>query len=87
MKNEPKVETKARPIYEIAREIRKEWTKVNFAAEPYLVAMSRLSGAGDMYGADDAKSIVLYFLSNASGFRGDAAKRIKAELKSIFNIK
>jgi mitochondrial fission protein ELM1 len=30
-----------------------------------------------------AKSIVLYFLSNASSFRGPEAKRIKAELKGM----
>lgn len=31
----------------------------------------------------DAKTIVVYFLSNASSFRGPDAKRIKAELKSL----
>jgi hypothetical protein len=37
----------------------------------------------DMYFAEDAKSIVMYFLNNASGWRGDVARRIKAELKAL----
>ncbi len=59
---------KQRPIYEIAR----DWKKVNFAAVPYLRAMHELDG---MYGYDTAKSIVLYFLSNASTWRGPDASR------------
>ena len=33
---------KNRPLYEIVKEIRKDWTNVNFAAKPYLNAMSSL---------------------------------------------
>lgn len=77
-----------RSVATIARAIRAEWgAKVNYAAKPYLDAMLSLDGPGDMYGADSAKSIVVYFLSNASSFRGEKAKALKAELKSIFNIK
>jgi hypothetical protein len=32
---------------------------------------------------DGAETIVRYFLSNASTWRGEDAKRIKAELKSM----
>lgn len=74
-----------RPIYEIAREIRKDWAKVNFAAEPYLQAMENLIGIGDKYYFDSAKSMVLYFLSNAGSWRGETARRIKAELKQMCN--
>lgn len=35
-------ETTTRPIYEIAREIRKDWTNVYFGAVPYLQAMGSL---------------------------------------------
>ena len=77
----------SRPLNEIAREIRKYWENVNYAAKPYLEAMLSLHSINDKYGYDDGKSIVLYFLSNASGFRGEHAKRIKAELKAIANIK
>lgn len=76
-----------REIREVAVDIRKAWPKVNYAAAPYLDAMASLKGPGDAFFQDDAKSIVLYFLSNASSFKGDAAKALKAELKSIINIK
>jgi hypothetical protein len=71
-----------RPLYEIATEIRKEWKKVNFGAVPYLKAMGTLTSVKDPYDYDSGESIVIYFLANASGFRGEAARRIKAELKS-----
>ncbi len=76
-----------RPIYEIAAEIRKCWKNVNYGAEPYLDAMSCLSSISDMYICDSAKDIVIYFLSNASSFRGDDAKRLKKELKTLAGIK
>ena len=72
-----------RPIYKIAQEIEANWDKVNYAARPYLSAMYDLRTINDSYFADDAKSVVLYFLSNASTWRGEAAKRIKAELKEM----
>lgn len=72
-----------RPLYEIAREIRKDWQKVYFGAVPYLDAMSTLNKVSDNYFHDSGKSIVLYFLANASTWRGAKAKEIKAELKAI----
>ena len=38
-----------RPLYTIARDIRKDWTKVNYAAKPYLDAMSSLSSINDAF--------------------------------------
>jgi hypothetical protein len=73
----------SRPLYEIAREIRKDWSPVNFAAKPYLDAMRELSSINDDYYADSGRSVVLYFLSNAASWRGENARRIKAELKSL----
>lgn len=72
-----------RSIRDIAREIRQKWTKVNFAAKPYLDAMMSLETIKDNYGYDDGKGIVLYFLANAQSWRGEDAKRIKAELKAL----
>lgn len=73
-----------RPLYQIASEIRKDWgKKVNFAAKPYLEAMECLNSVTDSYGYDTGKSVVLYFLCNASTWRGDTAKRVKAELKAM----
>ena len=73
----------ARPLYEIASEIRKTWTKVSPYAEPYLEAMQSLNSINDNYYFDSGKSIVLYFLSNANTWRGEDARRIKAELKEM----
>jgi hypothetical protein len=77
----------ARPLWVIARDISKNWPKVNYAAKPYLDAMSKLEGILDNYYADSAKDVVLYFLANASSWRGEEAKRIKAELKNMAGIK
>jgi hypothetical protein len=72
-----------RPLFEIAADIRAHWSKVNFAAAPYLEAMETLTSIDSCYGQDSAKSVVLYFLNNAAAFRGEDAKRIKAELKGL----
>jgi hypothetical protein len=72
-----------RSLSTIAMEIRKDWKKPYFGAVPYLQAMMCLNSVNDYYGFDDGKSIVLYFLANASSWRGDVAKRIKAELRSM----
>jgi len=73
----------ARPLYLIAAEIRADWKKPYFGAVPYLSAMSTLSDIRDNYIYDDGKSIVLYFLSNATTWRGETARRVKAELKEL----
>lgn len=74
----------ARPIYEIAREIRRDWgAKVNFAAKPYLDAMLCLNSIDDNYFFDSARSVVMYFLCNAGTWRGETARRIKKELKEM----
>jgi hypothetical protein len=75
--------TDKRSIRSIALDIRKDWAKVNYAAKPYLDAMMELNSINDKYYEDSAKSVVLYFLSNASSFRGERAKALKAELKAL----
>ena len=72
-----------RPLHEIAQEIKKDWKNINYGAKPYLEAMGGLNKITDVYGQDSAKMIVNYFLCNASGYRGETAKRIKAELKAM----
>lgn len=76
-----------RPIYIIAREIRRDWKKPYFGAVPYIYAMEELQDRSDMFGADSARSVVLYFLSNATTWRGETARRVKAELKLIAGVK
>ncbi|MGN9782786.1 hypothetical protein ACTMTF_15240 [Nonomuraea sp. ZG12] len=77
--------TTHRPIHAIAADIRSAWPKVYFGAVPYLDAMRSLDKVTDMYGYDDADSIIRYFLSNASTFRGQRAREIKAELKALIS--
>lgn len=72
-----------RKICEIAEEIVKDWKKPYFGAVPYLNAMRGLSSPRDEYYAEDGRAIVLYFLGNAKSWRGETARRIKTELKSI----
>ena len=80
--------TTNRPLYVIAAEIKADWgAKVNFAAKPYLSAMSGLTNVDDTFGCEDGKTQVLYFLSNAGQWRGEVAKRVKAELKKMVGLK
>jgi hypothetical protein len=72
-----------RPLYEIAKEIRKDWKSVNYAAKPYLDAMSTLNSVQDNYIMDSGRSVVAYFLSNASTWRGEKAREIKKELNGM----
>jgi hypothetical protein len=75
-----------RPLYEIQTEIVSDWKKPDYCAVPYLEAMSGLDKITDNYFLDSGKSIVLYFLANSSTWKGEVARRIKAELKTICNI-
>ena len=72
-----------RPINTIAQEIKADWKKVYFGAVPYLDAMHSLNSIDDDYYYDSGKSVVRYFLANAGTWRGDTARRVKAELKAM----
>lgn len=81
-----------RPLHVIASEIRKDWKATSkngiyFGAVPYLDAMSSMDNVNQNYGMDTGKSIVLYFLANASTYKGETAKRIKKELKDMCGVK
>jgi hypothetical protein len=78
-----KSSTESRSLSVIAAEIKKDWKKPYFGAVPYLQAMACLDSIDDNYGWDSGKSIVLYFLANASSWRGDVARRIKKELNAM----
>ena len=77
----------ARSLKVIASEIKSDWSNVYFGAVPYLDAMSQLDLITDKYYEDSAKSIVLYFLSNATTWRGEVARRVKAELNKMTKAK
>jgi hypothetical protein len=80
-----------RPLHVIADEIRADWTsggkKIYFGAVPYLDAMSCLDKVTDTYGCEDGETQVLYFLANANGWRGETARRVKTELKTLAGIR
>lgn len=74
----------SRRLSEIAADVRADWKKINPYAEPYLKAMEEMAGGIDtQYYQDSGLSIVLYFLANASGWRGEKAREIKTELKDM----
>lgn len=76
-----------RPLSVIAEEIRTTWVRkdgssaVYFGAAPYLEAMRALDKITDSYFFDSGDDIVRYFLANANTYRGETARRVKAELK------
>jgi sulfatase maturation enzyme AslB (radical SAM superfamily) len=70
-------------LYEVAKIIRADWKNVWYGAEPYLAAMETLESVKHDYFYESGKSIVLYFLSNATTWRGEKAKEVKAYLKAI----
>lgn len=76
-----------RSIAQIAWDIRRNWKRPYFGAVPYLDAMTSLGSIQEFYGADSARDIILYFLSNATAWRGDKARQIKAELKALLEEK
>ena len=87
MSNNTKIPN-TRSISAIARDIRADWgSKVNYAAKPYLQAMLTLHENCPSYGADSGESIVRYFLCNASTYRGEKAKALKKELKTLCGMK
>jgi len=71
-------------ISQLAYLITKDWRLqgkgINYGAKPYLEAMYSLNSVMDKYGEDSGQSIVAYFLSNASTWKGEVAKGVKKEL-------
>lgn len=78
-----------RKLSEIAKDILQHWKNPYFGAKPYIQAMLLINSAepNAPYLYESAEDIVAYFLANATTFRGEDAKRIKAELKKQYNIK
>ena len=67
-------------LSEIAGMVYEDWKNVNYAAKPYLEAMSTLRSINDNYIQDSGSSVVAYFLSNATSWHGEVAKVVKKEL-------
>jgi hypothetical protein len=83
----PAAQPTPRPLHEIADDIFDDWVTMaankNHPAHPYADALRSLDGINDLYGADSARGIVQYFLSNAAGWSGATARAVKAELKAL----
>lgn len=86
--------TPARPLRVIASEIAQDWpagTKItnNFMgagthpAAPFIDAMRGLDKITDMYYYDTGVEVVSRFLANAGQWRGETARRVKAELRAM----
>jgi hypothetical protein len=70
-------------VSEIAHAIEKDWNNVSIYAQDYLNAMKEIKSIDDSYYADSAKSVVMYFLANASSYRGESARAYKELLKRM----
>jgi hypothetical protein len=70
-------------VSEIAQAIAKDWENISPYAKDYLEAMKNIHDVNGSYYADSAKSVVLYFLANASSYRGENARAYKALLKAM----
>ena len=73
----------SRPIRVIAAEIEKTWPKISLAAAAYLPGLRSVDTVRDRYIAETGRDMVERFLANAGTWRGDDARRIKAELKAL----
>ena len=76
-----------RTLSEIAKDILTAWKKPSPYAMPYLKAMLTINSSDPnaAYYADSARSLVVYFLANASTFRGEEARRLKAEIHANYD--
>lgn len=72
-----------RTLKEIAKEIKADWKKMYFGAVPYVEAMSQMTTMDSYYIYENGYDIVPYFLANATTWKGEVARRIKAELKDM----
>lgn len=70
-------------VSEIAQAIAKDWQNISPYAKDYLEAMKDIQDINGSYYADSAKSVVMYFLANASSYRGENARAYKALLKDM----
>jgi hypothetical protein len=74
-----------RTVRDIAMDIKKCWKSPSHYAEPYIDAMMQIEKVSDNYICDTGHGVVLYFLANASAWRGEDARRIKQELRDLLD--
>jgi hypothetical protein len=76
-----------RSLSVIGREIQQECADKKFYvyAQPYVEPFLQLNSIHDQYYADSAASVVRYALGNLTGWKGEKARAIKAELNSLLD--
>lgn len=78
-----------RPLYQIANEIVSDYMdrgkSLPDAARAYVEPMQFLTSMDDTFGYDDAETVVIYALSNLTGWRGDTARRVKREMQTALH--
>lgn len=72
-----------RTLKEIFEEVFADWRKMSPYAKPYADALRILNSPNDAYIFERGRDLIPYFLANAGGWRGDVAKRVKAELRAM----
>lgn len=73
-----------RPLYEIGAEIKRDWgRRMNGAAAPYVDGLCEVNGPTDRWALETGADAIQGFLNNAQTWRGEVARRVKAELKEI----
>ena len=79
---------KSRPLNEIAAEIKSDWGgRMNKASAPYVAAMETLKTIDEDYGPESAVEIVARFLTVSNAWRGQTARRVKAELDALLKTR
>lgn len=78
--------SRPRSLSRIGWEICRLWKNPYFGAVPYIEALKQIDDVHDFYGDERGSSMVNYFLANAGTWKGDDAKRIKAELKEALKV-
>lgn len=74
-----------RTLREIFDEVFQDWKNINPYAKEYADALHTLESPNDRYLFERGRDIIPYFLANTNGWRGEVAKRIKAELRQMLN--
>lgn len=67
-------------LQSLCRTIRRNWPAMPACAAMYFEPLASLESLEQDYGADSGRSMALYFLANAAGWKGDVARAVKKEL-------
>lgn len=72
-----------RSLLVITEEIKKDWKNIPQHVRPYIEILATLNNPNDHYGYDLGKDLIKHFLTAARTWRGETARRVKQELKTM----